>query len=301
MWRTPDAEGTSANMNPSNLPLTRFAFGTQPLRIFTGSYAWRLSWLLASVALLTFPFPSDAADVPKQTPADPPPLTVSQIVEKMIAKTAERTEALQRYQGKRSYSLRYVGFPESLHAEMAVDMSYQAPSTKEFTIVSESGSKWIITHVLKRLLDSEREALDQQNRQSTSLNTQNYDFTLLPEDKDPGGCRYALSVEPKIPNKFLFRGRIWVDGTDFAVCRIDAEPAKNPSFWIKKTEIHHTYAKFGDFWLPTGNQSVSNMRLGGVATLTIKYQDYKIVQARALGQSTPTTASLAAPPPKPAN
>jgi hypothetical protein len=46
--------------------------------------------------------------------------------------------------------------------------------------------------------------------------------------------------------------------------------------WITKTEIHHRYHKFQDFWLPVENQSVSNLRLGGRATLTITYQNYEI-------------------------
>jgi hypothetical protein len=260
----------------------------------------RFELLLASTALVLLPLNHGVAETPKLTPGDTP-LTVSQVVERLIERTAERTDALERYQGKRSYSLDYVGFPTNLHAEMTVDMNYQAPATKEFTIVSESGSKWIITHIFKRLLESEREALNQENRQRTSLNFQNYDFTLLPDQPDASGCRYVLAVEPKVPNKFLFRGRIWVDGTDFAVCRIEAEPAKNPSFWIKKTEIHHAYLKVGDFWLPTDNKSVSTVRMGGLATLTIKYEDYKIVQAHALGQSAPTTVSQTSALPKPRN
>jgi hypothetical protein len=210
-------------------------------------------------------------------------LTASQIVERLTARNAERSIALQRYQGRRSYQLEYVGFPTNLHAEMVVNMTYKAPpADKEFTVVSESGSKWIVNHIFKRLLDSEREALDGENRAGTALDDHNYNFTLLSDGDPMPGCPYVLGVEPKIPNKFLYRGRIWVSAGDFAVCRIEAEPAKNPSFWIKKTEIHHAYEKVGDFWLPADNKSVSNIRLGGVATLTIRYQDYRIQQAQAL-------------------
>jgi len=183
-------------------------------------------------------------------------------------------------------------------------MSYQSPATKEFTVVSESGSKWIINHIFKRLLDSEREALDTENRQRTALDNQNYNFTLLPDPAEAQGCCYVLAVEPKIPNKFLFRGRIWVDDRDFAVCRIEAEPAQNPSFWIKRTEIHHAYLKVGDFWLPSDNRSVSSLRLGGLATLTIRYEDYKIRQAHALNQLVPMPVSLTSATssaPKPTN
>ena len=257
--------------------------------------------VLATLVLL--PLNRGLADAASPVPSRPQ-LTASQVVEKLIENNGARAEALESYQGRRSYQLDYVGFPSNLHAEMTVDMSYQSPATKEFTVVSESGSKWIINHIFKRLLDSEREALDTENRQRTALDNQNYNFTLLPDPAEAQGCCYVLAVEPKIPNKFLFRGRIWVDDRDFAICRIEAEPAQNPSFWIKRTEIHHAYLKVGDFWLPSDNRSVSSLRLGGLATLTIRYEDYKIRQAHALNQLVPMPVSLTSATssaPKPTN
>ena len=71
-------------------------------------------------------------------------------------------------------------------------------------------------------------------------------------------------------------GRIWVDATDFAVMRIEAEPAKNPSFWTKETQIEQIYSKVGDFWLPRSNRSTTTVRLGGHASFTIDYGEYRI-------------------------
>ena len=75
----------------------------------------------------------------------------------------------------------------------------------------------------------------------------------------PGRARMAAAiacgVEPRRDNKFLYRGEICVNAADFAVESIDAEPAKNPSFWIKKTRIEHRYQKIGQFWLPAFNQT----------------------------------------------
>jgi hypothetical protein len=79
--------------------------------------------------------------------------------------------------------------------------------------------------------------------------------------------------------QFLYRGKIWVDAKDFAVVRIEGEPAKNPSFWIKRTDITHSYKKVDDFWLPAENHTQSFIRLGGEATLSIEYQDYKIIKS----------------------
>ena len=67
-----------------------------------------------------------------------------------------------------------------------------------------------------------------------------------------------------------------MNAEDFAVESIDAEPAKNPSFWIKKTHIEHRYQKIGQFWLPASNQTISSVRLGGTATLSIQYLDYDL-------------------------
>jgi hypothetical protein len=208
------------------------------------------------------------------------PLTVSQIVNQLIKRNDERAAALKSYRGRRLYRLDYVGFPTHLHAEMLVEMQYTAPAKKEFKIVSQSGEKWIIDHVLKRLLATEQEAVQGENWKRTALNNQNYNFSSETGGDDQ--CPYVLTVEPKVATKFLFRGRVWVNANDFAVCRIEAEPAKNPSIWIKRTHIHHVYRKIGDFWLPKENTSDSLIRLGGHATLTIEYQSFEILSARPL-------------------
>jgi len=216
-----------------------------------------------------------SAQSPPSIAAEPGP-SLSQVVEKLVQKNAERAKALENYRGKRIYKIDYKGFPATLAAEVVVEMTYTAPATKDFRIVSQSGSKWLVKRVLNRLIDAEKEAQGAAIRASVELNTQNYNFTSLEERTNPGGCGYILGIQPKVPNKFLYRGRIWVDEQDFAVCRIEGEPAKNPSIWITRTEIRHNYQKFKDFWLPVENQSVSSLRLGGRATLTITYQDYEI-------------------------
>jgi hypothetical protein len=216
-------------------------------------------------------------------------LTLPQVVEKLVLRNAQRAKALEGYKGKRFYQLDYVGFPSGLHADMTVEMTYDAPGTKQFRVVSQNGSKLIVNRVLKRLLDTEQEAMEVQNRAGVELNSSNYEFTALNYERNNSGCSYVLTVEPKAATKFLYRGRVWVDDKDFAVCRIEAEPAKNPSFWIRKTAIRHTYEKVGEFWLPVENQSVSDTRLDGRATLTIKYTDYEIqTQHFASGTTTAT-------------
>jgi hypothetical protein len=116
----------------------------------------------------------------------------------------------------------------------------------------------------------------------TLLNRSNYDFALIAYESSGQflSNQYVLEVYPKARSKYVYHGKIWVDATDFAVTRIDAEPAQNPSFWTKRSEIHHEYMKVQDFWLPRRNESVSYIRLGGRATLTIDYNNYRVNDSR---------------------
>jgi outer membrane lipoprotein-sorting protein len=183
------------------------------------------------VALLTLMALSQtitSAQTPSRIPAEAR-LTLSQVVEKLVQKNAERAKALESYRGQRVYQLEYSGFPKTLRAEMVVQMTYHAPGQKEFNILSESGSKWIVKRVLKRLIDEESEAQQPSKRLGVELSSRNYEFTSLEYQSSASGCTYILDIHPKAPDKFLYRGRIWVDEKDFAVCRIEAEPAKNPS------------------------------------------------------------------------
>jgi hypothetical protein len=129
----------------------------------------------------------------------------------------------------------------------------------------------------------------------TLLNRENYDFALIgyepPDVNSPDKhSQYVLAVYPKEKSKYVYRGKVWVDANDFAVTRIEAEPAQNPSFWTKKNEIRHEYIKVQDFWLPRRNQSVSYIRLGGRATLTIEYSNYRVTDSRRPGNSTSSSS-----------
>jgi hypothetical protein len=178
--------------------------------------------------------------------------------------------------------MQYRGFPSDRDAEMVVEVAYHAPDAKQFSVVSQSGSKFIIDHVFQKLLEGEQEAANEENRRNTALSTENYDFTFAGYEATPDGAQYILNLLPKTRNKFLYRGKIWVDAKDFAVVRIEGEPAKNPSFWIKKTEVKHRYVKVNDFWLPAENHTESVIRLGGRAILSIEYKDYRITKSAPL-------------------
>jgi hypothetical protein len=213
----------------------------------------------------------------------PPPLSTDVIVQRLMAANAQRSHALRGYQGTRAYHLDYHGIFGSHEAAMQVEAVYTAPERKDFKVVSQSGSKVLINHVLVKLLSSEQEAQKEQNRKELEISPKNYDFALAGTEHTPGGDFYVLEVSPKGKSKYLYRGKLWIDARDFAVARMQGEPAKNPSIWVSHTQIEYRWAKIEGFWLPVHNESVTQVRMGGKAVLTIDYTDYQVTGATRSG------------------
>jgi outer membrane lipoprotein-sorting protein len=206
-------------------------------------------------------------------PSTPTP-TTAQIIEQLQRHDQRQTSMLQSYEGLRHYSVIYRGFARTITASMDVEMNYDAASGKSFRIISQKGSSMLCEKVLKRALDSEKEA--SVDKSSTALNSANYKFQLVGTDQVGDRAAYVLTVEPISPSKFLYKGKIWVDAAEFAVAKMEVQPAKNPSFWISRTMIHHTNQMTNDFWLPDQNRSETKVRIGGTATMSIDYQSYRI-------------------------
>lgn len=233
------------------------------LRIFLSGMLWKLA-LVPAMSFAQGAMPPNAADTN---------MTAAQIVTEMQDHNLARANALKHYHSVRHYAVEYHGFAAKIAAKMEVEADYDIASGKSFRIVSQSGSKLLIDKVLKRLLESETDASKQH---STDLTAANYKFKLAGTESVAGRTNYVLDVEPLTDNKYLYRGKIWVDAADFALARIEASPAKNPSFWISSTEIHHRYTKTGNFWLPANNESDTSVRVGGKAVLTIDYGTYQV-------------------------
>jgi len=218
-------------------------------------------------------------------------LKAEQVVENLVRMNLQRAQALQAYESTRIYRLEYKGFPGGRSAEIVVNMKYRAPETKEFEIVSQSGSKMLIDRVFKKLIEGEKDAFEGENQKRIAMNQENYEFALVAYEPGTRSGSYVLSVKPRTRNKYLFQGKIWVDDQQFAIARMEGEPAKNPSFWIKGTKIETLYVNINDFWLPAHNHSVTAVRLGGRADFSIDYKDYRITGASPLRKASSTSES----------
>ena len=211
-----------------------------------------------------------------QQTANIPSLSAQDIVERLMTARNRQTQQLQGIDAVRVYRIDYAGFGGNRHAEMQVVSSFVSPNKKDFRIISQSGSKFLLDHILSKLLDSEKDY--QLDEADSDLNSRNYEFQLLGTEPVAGNPAYVLRISPRRKAKYLCHGKIWVDSHDFAIVRLEGEPAKNPSFWVSHTQMANTYQKLGDFWLPVHKDATTEVRLGGKAVLSIDFSGYRITE-----------------------
>lgn len=232
--------------------------------------------ILPTLALLAACIPTVAQQAPVSAP-----LSADEVMRRVAQMNEQRANALETYSSIRIYHLECHCLSHK-KADMVVRAEYEAPNKKVFTIVSESGSGTVRSRVFKKLLEAEQESMREENQQRSAVTRENYDFELADYHKSDSDEFYVLEAKPRTKNKFLIRGRIWVDAKDFAITQVDGEPAQNPSWWTVKTDFKRNYQKIGNFWLPESNESETKVRIFGTAVLTINYGKYQITQTHNL-------------------
>lgn len=236
--------------------------------MYTVIYRRRPFFLLGLAALTLGPLVAMAAE--SAAKAD----SVEQIVQRLVAMNDWRASELRRYRATR----RYVAENKRLgkRAEMTVEEQYSHPGHKELDVLSEVGSNSIRRRVFDKLIAAELDSNLAENRDQSRVSPDNYTFSLLGAEPAEGRECYLLEIIPKQKEKYLMRGRIWVDQEDFAIVRMEGQPAKKPSFWVREASFVRRYAKIGSYWLPVSLESVSKIFIIGASTLSIEYGDYSL-------------------------
>lgn len=200
-------------------------------------------------------------------------LDSDEIVSKLLLHNAQRQSLFNGYEGMRLYVLENGRMHK--HAEMLVRVICGADGSKQFQVVEQKGWKAANKHVLLRMLTSEEETSRPQERAKSQLTPQNYAFHMVGTEELAGRLSYVLEVLPKRHEKYLFKGRIWVDADDFAVIRAEGEPAKRPSFWTRSIHFVQTYKKDGPYWFPALTQSQTEAFIFGATDVSIRHFAYK--------------------------
>ena len=196
------------------------------------------------------------------------------IFERVQQANDRRAQALAAFHVTRRYSVFEPGRPPD--AELVVAMDFEAPATKSFQTIETHGIGWIERRVFRGLMDAERDTATGRNRHDSDVTSDNYDAELIGSEPQHGRDCYVLALRPKRNDKYLFRGKVWVDKEDFGITRIEGEPAHSPSFWVTRAPFVREYQRIGEFWLPLQDETHSQIRFAGEYVLRIQYADYQI-------------------------
>jgi len=213
-------------------------------------------------------------------------LSADQVMARVFAQDTMRESMGGGYSGRREYVLDNQKWNK--RAEMQVSVLCNSDGIKHFEVLSEDGWKSANKHVLHKMLQSESETSQPTTRPMTRMVPQNYEFRLIGSEYLQGRPAYLIEAVPKRNDKYLFRGRVWVDAEEFAVARVEGQPAKNPSFWTRSVHFIQQYQKSGPFWYPALTTSVTEAHIFGTTDVTIRYFAYA-----PLSNSTHSSASPA--------
>jgi outer membrane lipoprotein-sorting protein len=212
------------------------------------------------------------------------------ILSRMEQAQAESHARMSAYSVTREY--KFFG-DDQQHAKSQVlaKVDFAPPDQKNYTIEQSSGSGQG-EKIARKVLDHEKKMMKGDN--SSALSRENYDFEYLRCEPINGRRAYVLQLLPKRNEKNLIKGVAWVDAETFHPLRVEGEPMKSPSWWVKSVKYSFTFGPVADMWLQTGMQAVANVRLLGQHTMIARDVNYQLpVQMAAL--SAPKPATL--PPP----
>ncbi len=193
---------------------------------------------------------------------------------------------LRSYTVTREYELNLFGQKrDKTRSRVIADVTFRPPDSKNYRIEGTEGS--VIGEKVVRLV-LEREAALAKNGGASDISQNNYNFQFVREEAASGRRCYVLQLLPKRKDKNLLRGTIWVDADTYLIRRIEGEPQKSPSWWLRDLHIVFVYAQVGGMWLPTSSEFTAKVRLFGVSTMLAHDLGYSYSQLAEAG-TTPAT------------
>jgi hypothetical protein len=198
---------------------------------------------------------------------------VAKVVSSMVQAQVQNRAQHTAYEVVRTYS---IFRPEDADTKSMITalVSFLPPHLKTYKIEESSGG--IAERVVRNALQHEVELTQDPSR--SDYTPQNYDFSLLGTEMLQGNLCYVLGMEPKRDSKDLLRGKAWVDAKTFLIRRVEGQPAKSLSWWLRNVRITLMYNNVNGMWLRTASQASASVRFKGEMDLVSRDVDFRPVE-----------------------
>ena len=160
-------------------------------------------------------------------------------------------------------------------SEVVADLTFAPPQLKSYAIRQTNGTG-MGERIVRRMLEGQ--IAFAKDSGSTDISQDNYDFRFLREEDLNGHHCYVLELLPRRKAKNLLHGNIWVDAKTYLLQRVEGEPAKSSSWWLRDVRIVLLFGYIGEMWVQTSSESTADVRIAGQYKMISQDVSYKIGQ-----------------------
>ncbi len=232
----------------------------------------RQSKYVSISAALVIAFLCAQAAAAQQSPGERPDLAT--LVQRISEAQAQNHSRTLPYTVTRDYKV-FGTNPEHPRTEVVATVNFLPPNMKTYDIDQSTGGMG--EKVIRRILDHEVDAA--RDPREMMVNEQNYLFDYDGEEPVGNLSCYRLTIAPKHDRKDLLNATIWVDKNSYRIVRMEGEPAKSPSFWVKDVHLILDFGEVAGMWMQTEIHALAHLRFGGEYKIVSQDLDYDIARS----------------------
>jgi hypothetical protein len=202
------------------------------------------------------------------------PTSTENIIARMTQAEQDNHAHFQSYVVTRDYKLfdKAATVPAS---EVVADLTFVPPYLRSYAIRYTHGNS-MGESIVRRMLEAEMAFAKDSG--STDISKSNYDFQFIHDEDMNGQHCYVLALLPRRRAKNLLRGSIWVDTNTYLIHRVEGEPVKSSSWWLRNVRIALQFGYIGEMWTQTSSESTADVRIVGQFKMISQDVSYQIDQ-----------------------
>jgi hypothetical protein len=208
----------------------------------------------------------------QQSPGERP--DIATLVQRISEAQAQNHSRILPYTVTRDYKV-FGANATHPRTEVVAKVNFLPPNMKTYDIDQSTGGmgEKVIRHILDHEVNAARDPREMM------VNEQNYRFDYDGEESVGNLPCYRLTIAPKHDQKDLLNATIWVDKNSYRIVRMEGEPAKSPSFWVKDVHLVLDFGEVAGMWMQTEIHALAHLRFGGEYKIVSQDLDYDVARS----------------------
>jgi hypothetical protein len=177
----------------------------------------------------------------------------------------------------------------ALRASAVVWTSLDPRDGFRYAFRSEEGSSSIRHRVFRAVLEGERRSASRMSGSQSLISPTNYEFA--PEGSAADGL-VRVRATPRHKDPMLVDGALFVRPEDGDLVRLEGRLSKRPSFWTRRVDVVHRFARLAGVRVPVSVNSTAQVLFVGKGTFEMTW-DYQSINGVSLPEPGPRLTAQA--------